>query len=315
MSRYLVTGAAGFIGSHLCEMLVAEGHEVLGVDRFSPYYARSDKEENLAGLEREGAFEFRELNLATDGLGPIVSEVEGVYHLAAQAGVRASWGQEFSVYIEDNIHATQRLLEAVCGKEIEGFVFASSSSIYGDAETAPTPEDTIPKPVSPYGVSKLAGEHLCGLYHRNHGVPTVALRYFTVYGPRQRPDMAFHKFLAAGIRGEAITLYGDGEQSRDFTYVKDAARATMAALRKGERGGVYNIGGGQRATVNEVIACMGEIQGSPMKINRTEVQRGDVRHTWADTKKAQADLQFKPETQLRDGLQAEYEWLKGREKK
>ncbi|MDA1000644.1 MAG: NAD-dependent epimerase/dehydratase family protein [bacterium] len=315
MSRYLVTGAAGFIGSHLCEILIADGHEVLGIDRFSPHYARDDKEENLAGLRRESAFEFRELDLAAGGLEGIASDVEGVYHLAAQAGVRASWGKEFSVYIEDNIHATQRLLEAFCGKEIEGFVFASSSSIYGDAETAPTPEDTIPRPVSPYGVSKLAGEHLCGLYHRNHGVPTVSLRYFTVYGPRQRPDMAFHKFLAAGIRGEAITLYGDGGQSRDFTYVKDAAEATRAALRKGKRGGVYNIGGGQRASVNEVIACMEEIQGAPMKIGRMDTQMGDVRHTWADTKKAQSDLDFSPKTQLSDGLRAEYEWLLGREKK
>ncbi len=315
MSRYLVTGAAGFIGSHLCGRLLADGAQVIGVDRFSSFYGRQDKEANLEALREADGFEFLEVDLCKDPLEDLVSGVEGVFHLAAQAGVRDSWGQAFSVYLDDNNLSTQRLLEASRGRKLSAFVYASSSSIYGDALEAPTKEDAVPRPVSPYGVSKLAGEHLCYLYHRNYGVHTVALRYFTVYGPRQRPDMAFHRFLKAGIEGRPISVYGDGEQSRDFTFVADAAEGTYQAMRKGEAAAVYNIGGGHRATLNEVIALMGEIQGTPLEVNHGEVQKGDVRHTWADTTLAKAQIGFEPKTGLREGLQAEHDWLLGRLKK
>ena len=315
MSTYLVTGAAGFIGSSLCERLLGDGARVLGVDKFSPFYGRDDKEANLEALRKLDGFEFIEMDLAKDPLENIVSRVDGVFHLAAQAGVRDSWGQAFSIYLDDNNLSTQRLLEACRDRTLEAFVYASSSSIYGDALEGPTKEDAVPRPVSPYGVSKLAGEHLCYLYHRNFGIHTVVLRYFTVYGPRQRPDMAFRRFLTAGIEGNAISVFGDGEQSRDFTFVADAAEGTYQAMLKGAPAAVYNIGGGQRATLNEVIALMGEIQGAPLKENRGEVQKGDVRHTWADTSLAKKDIDFQPKKNLRDGLRAEHEWLLGRLKK
>ena len=315
MSTYLVTGAAGFIGSSLCERLLGDGARVVGVDKFSPFYGRDDKEANLEALRKLDGFEFIEMDLAKDPLENIVSRVDGVFHLAAQAGVRDSWGQAFSIYLDDNNLSTQRLLEACRDRTLEAFVYASSSSIYGDALEGPTKEDAVPRPVSPYGVSKLAGEHLCYLYHRNFGIHTVVLRYFTVYGPRQRPDMAFRRFLTAGIEGNAISVFGDGEQSRDFTFVADAAEGTCQAMQKGAPAAVYNIGGGQRATLNEVIALMGEIQGAPLKENRGEVQKGDVRHTWADTSLAKKDIDFQPKKNLRDGLRAEHEWLLGRLKK
>ena len=315
MSTYLVTGAAGFIGSSLCERLLGDGARVVGVDKFSPFYGRDDKEANLEALRKLDGFEFIEMDLAKDPLENIVSRVDGVFHLAAQAGVRDSWGQAFSIYLDDNNLSTQRLLEACRDRTLEAFVYASSSSIYGDALEGPTKEDAVPRPVSPYGVSKLAGEHLCYLYHRNFGIHTVVLRYFTVYGPRQRPDMAFRRFLTAGIEGNAISVFGDGEQSRDFTFVADAAEGTCQAMLKGAPAAVYNIGGGQRATLNEVIALMGEIQGAPLKENRGEVQKGDVRHTWADTSLAKKDIDFQPKKNLRDGLRAEHEWLLGRLKK
>ncbi|MEK6709690.1 MAG: NAD-dependent epimerase/dehydratase family protein, partial [Nitrospinota bacterium] len=260
MERFLVTGAAGFIGSHLCERLLGAGARVVGVDRFSSYYARADKEENLAALKGMKNFEFHEIDLSGDPLEGLLERVDGVFHLAAQAGVRASWGKSFEVYLADNLLATQRLLEGVKGRPVRRFVFASSSSVYGEGAEGPTREDSPKRPLSPYGVTKLGGENLCNLYHQNHGVPAVSLRYFTVYGPRQRPDMAFHRFLEAGLRGEPISLYGDGEQSRDFTYVADAVEGTFAAMEKGGPGAVYNIGGGQRATVNEVLRCIEEIQ-------------------------------------------------------
>ena len=315
MSTYLVTGAAGFIGSSLCERLLGDGARVVGVDKFSPFYGRDDKEANLEALRKLDGFEFIEMDLAKDPLENIVSRVDGVFHLAAQAGVRDSWGQAFSIYLDDNNLSTQRLLEACRDRTLEAFVYASSSSIYGDALEGPTKEDAVPRPVSPYGVSKLAGEHLCYLYYRNFGIHTVVLRYFTVYGPRQRPDMAFHRFLTAGIEGNAISVFGDGEQSRDFTFVADAAEGTCQAMLKGAPAAVYNIGGGQRATLNEVIALMGEIQGAPLKENHGEVQKGDVRHTWADTSLAKKDIDFQPKKNLRDGLRAEHEWLLGRLKK
>ncbi len=315
MSRFLVTGAAGFIGSHLCERLLGDGARVVGVDRFSTFYEREDKEANLQALRDTDGFDFIEMDLSKDSLEEIVSKVDGVFHLAAQAGVRDSWGKAFSVYLDDNSLATQRLLEACRDRKHKAFVYASSSSIYGDALEGPTKEEAVPRPVSPYGVSKLAGEHLCYLYYRNFGVRTVSLRYFTVYGPRQRPDMAFRRFLTAGIEGKPISVYGDGEQSRDFTFVGDAAEGNYQAMMKGKAGSVYNIGGGHRATLNEVISLMGEIQGAPLEEIREDVQKGDVRHTWADTSLARAEIGFQPKTKLSEGLKAEHEWLLGRIKR
>ncbi len=308
--RILVTGAAGFIGSHLAERLIAMGHQVVGVDRFTDYYPRVAKERNLARLRDEPRFSLQEIDLGTADLAPLVDGAEVVFHQAAQPGVRASWGRSFTTYLHDNVLATQRLLEAV--KEAKGtrrFVYASSSSVYGNTEEMPMRESAATKPFSPYGVTKLAGEHLCELYRSNHGVPTTSLRYFTVYGPRQRPDMAFHKFIVAARKGEAIPLYGDGEQTRDFTFVADAVDANVAAMEAAE-GGVFNIGGGSRVTVNQVLATLAEVVG-PLKIDRRERQLGDVHHTWADTTRARTLLGFSPKVGLAEGLRAEADWLAG----
>ena len=233
-----------------------------------------------------------------------------MFHLAAQAGVRKSWGRDFAVYTENNIEATQCLLEAVCATPgIERLVYASSSSVYGDNAAMPMREDALPQPVSPYGVSELAAEQLCYLYFANYGVPAVSLRYFTVYGPRQRPDMGFHKFLRATIRGEPITLYGDGEQTRDFTFVDDAVSATVAAATRGVPGRVYNIGGGSRVSINQVLAMVGRVSGRRPQVTVDPVQKGDMRHTFADTSLARADLGFRPAVELEAGLAAEYRWL------
>lgn len=306
----LLTGAAGFIGSHLAEALVADGVRVRGVDVFTDYYPRERKLANLAGLAGEAGFTLIEADVATTELAPMLEGCDAVVHLAAQPGVRASWGTTFDRYLRDNITATQRLLEAVSERPVQ-FVHASSSSVYGDAERLPTVEDaTVPLPVSPYGVTKLAAEGLGRLYARERGVPAVALRYFTVYGPRQRPDMAFTRFLRAAVRDEPITVYGDGEQSRDFTYVADAVAATYRAAHAGRAGRVYNVGGGQRASVNEVVELIGELNGQPLRIERRERQAGDARHTGADTSRAREDLGWSPTTGLRDGLARQLEWAR-----
>jgi nucleoside-diphosphate-sugar epimerase len=235
--------------------------------------------------------------------------VTHVFHLAAQAGVRKSWGRDFATYTVNNIEATQILLEASVGAAIERFVFASTSSVYGDEAAIPMREEVPLHPVSPYGVTKLAAEKLGYLYHVNHGVPVVSLRYFTVYGPRQRPDMAFHRFLKAAMRDEPVLLYGDGEQTRDFTFVSDAVAATIAAAEHGRAGAVYNIGGGSRVSVNEVLQLVGRTVGREVTIRREPPQKGDMRDTYADTSRARADLGFSPRVSLEDGLAAEYRWL------
>jgi UDP-glucose 4-epimerase len=232
-----------------------------------------------------------------------------VFHLAAQAGVRKSWGRDFGVYTVNNIEATQVLLEACVGQPLVKLVYASSSSVYGDQVDLPMREDALPQPVSPYGVSKLAAEQLCYLYFVNFGVPTVPLRYFTVYGPRQRPDMGFHKFLRAAALGQPIGVFGDGEQTRDFTFVDDVVEANVAAATRGVPGRVYNIGGGSRVTVNEVMAMIGRVSGKPVTIVADPAQKGDMRHTFADTSRARTDLGFAPRVQLEEGLAAEHRWL------
>jgi nucleoside-diphosphate-sugar epimerase len=307
--KALVTGAAGFIGSHLTGHLLQQGAEVIGLDCFTDYYPRPLKDANLASLTSQPRFRFVQSALQDVDLTSLLDGVTHIFHLAAQAGVRKSWGKDFQHYTVNNIEATQRLLEACVGRPIERFVYASTSSVYGDNAPIPMKEDMRLQPVSPYGVTKLAAEHLCMLYFVNHQVPAVALRYFTVYGPRQRPDMAFHRFLKAAHFGQPIALYGDGEQTRDFTFVLDAAAATAQAGVTGVPGRVYNIGGGSRVSVNQVLALIEQIVGKPLQIRREAPQKGDMRDTYADTSLAQADLGFRPKTTLADGLAAEYAWL------
>lgn len=307
--KALVTGAAGFIGSTLADALTSRGTEVIGLDCFTDYYARDIKERNLAGLRSRSNFTFVEDRLQTVPLDPILAGVTHVFHLAAQAGVRKSWGRDFLTYTTHNVDATQRLLEATKDHALERFVYASSSSVYGDAVPIPMREDAMVQPVSPYGVTKLAAEHLCLLYAASYALPTVSLRFFTVYGPRQRPDMGFHRFIRAALIGEPITLYGDGEQTRDFTFVGDIVAALIAAAERGRPAGVYNIGGGSRVSINEVLALIQRITGRTLDIRREPAQKGDMRDTFADTSRARAELGFVPSTSLEQGLQAESEWL------
>jgi len=308
--KALVTGVAGFIGSTLAEQLVAGGHDVVGIDCFLDYYPRELKERNLSGLSKNPRFRFVEESLVDADLGSLVSGVDWVFHQAAQAGVRSSWGEDFRIYSDNNVYATQRLLEACRGGALRKFVYASSSSIYGDTDDLPMRETSIPKPVSPYGVSKLAAEHLVWLYSKNFGLPTVSLRYFTVYGPRQRPDMAFHRFIRAAIEDKPIVLYGDGEQSRDFTFVADIVQANVSAAESEATGTVYNLGGGSRTTVNEVIDTIGRLVGRTVRVDRRETQKGDVRHTAADTSAARREIAFAPKVTLDEGLERQVAWQK-----
>jgi len=307
--RSLVTGVAGFIGSHLAERLLEEGHEVVGVDCFTPYYARSVKEGNLKGLLSRSGFTFVEGNLLQLDLAALLKGITHVFHQAAQAGVRASWGKEFEVYTSLNILATQLLLEACKGLELERFVYASSSSVYGDSAALPLSEDSIPQPVSPYGVTKLAAEHLCHTYSYNYAIPIISLRYFTVYGPRQRPDMAFHRFMRALLQDDVIEVYGDGSQTRDFTFVADAVEANMLAMKCAEPGKVFNIGGGSRVMLNEVLDTIQEIASRRARVKYLKSQRGDMKHTLADTTRAGKELGYRPRVGLKEGLKAEWDWL------
>jgi nucleoside-diphosphate-sugar epimerase len=307
--RALITGVAGFIGSTLAERLLGEGVDVVGIDCFTDYYPRDIKERNLLGARASADFRFIESRVQDVDLAAILADRTHVFHLAAQAGVRKSWGKDFEIYTVNNIEATQVMLEACTRAKIERLVYASSSSVYGDNRPMPFREDTLPQPLSPYGVSKLAAEQLCYLYFANYGVPSVSLRFFTVYGPRQRPDMAFHKFLRATILGEPITVYGDGEQTRDFTFVADIVSATVAAASRGVPGRVYNIGGGSRVSVNEVLDIIRRISGRKPIVTVDETQKGDMRHTWAETWLARTDLGFMPAVGLEEGLTAEYQWL------
>lgn len=307
--RALVTGAAGFIGSHLCGSLLDRGTEVVGLDCFTDYYPRPVKEANLAENRSRKGFTFIEARIQDADLQQLLDGVTQVFHLAAQAGVRKSWGRDFQIYTTNNVEASQQLLEACVDRPIHRFVYASSSSLYGDSVSIPMREDALPQPVSPYGVTKLAAEQLGYLYHVNHGVPATALRYFTVYGPRQRPDMAFHRFIRASLDGTPISLYGDGEQTRDFTFVADAVAATMAAGDRGVPGRAYNVGGGSRVSMNQVIDIIGRVAGRPLEVRREPAQKGDMRDTYADTTLARTDLGFAPSVTLEQGIEAEYRWL------
>lgn len=311
--RCVITGVAGFVGSSLADTLLAAGHEVRGIDAFIDYYPREIKERNLERARSFDTFSFIEGNLLETDLERLLDGATYIFHQAAQAGVRASWGDNFSIYTDNNILATQHLLEAARGAGVKNtlkkIVYASSSSIYGDAEALPTIESMRPSPISPYGVSKLAAEHLMVLNKKEFGVPTVSLRYFTVYGPRQRPDMAFHRFARAALEGEKITVYDDGEQSRDFTFIEDIIRANIDAATKETKDLVMNIGGGSRVTVNQVLETIADICGTKLKIDYRPRQKGDVKHTAADTSLAQKNIDYAPRIDLATGLRAEVEWM------
>lgn len=301
--RALITGIAGFIGSTLAEALLDDGATVRGIDCFTPYYPESIKRRNLAGLRAHEGVEVIEADLATVPLRDLFVGVDVVFHLAGQPGVRHSWAEGFADYARHNILATQRLLEAAKDADLTRLVYASSSSVYGDATRYPTSEADLPQPTSPYGVTKLAAEHLCGLYAANWAVPTVSLRYFTVYGPRQRPDMAMHRLIEAALRGEHFQRFGDGEQVREFTFVGDIVAATLAAATADLPGGeVLNLSGGASTTVNEVIDLVGDLVGRPVDVRALPAQAGDVRRTGGSAARASTMLGWEPRTSLREGL-------------
>jgi len=300
--RYVVTGAAGFIGSHLAQALQEAGHDVTGVDCFTDYYDPAEKEENALGLD------VRRLDLAEDALD--LDGVDGVFHLAAQAGVR-SFGDVFPLYVRRNLIATQKVLEA-CMRAGARLVLASSSSVYGEAETYPTQEDAQPRPISPYGITKLGCEQLAHAYAQGFGLDAVVLRYFTFYGPRQRPDMALARIVDALARGSSFELYGDGLQSRSFTYVADGIEATIAAMERAPAGAVYNVGGGEEATMREAIETLERVSGRTLDLVERQAAAGDVRRTSADATRIERDLGWRATTLLTDGLQAQWEWASAR---
>ena len=306
--RALVTGVAGFLGSTLAEALRASGFDIVGVDAFTANYAPALKRANLGRLLRDPGFRFVEADLRHANLGPLFDGVSHVAHLAALPGVRSSWGEPFRDYAEHNIVATQRLLDASRGRALVRVAVASSSSVYGAPRRYPTPEDEPRCPISPYGVTKLATEALVHAYRHEHGVPAVALRYFTVYGPRQRPDMGFHRFFEAGRRGEPVTVYGDGGQTRDFTFVADAVAATVASLTRDAKEFAYNVGGGHRVALREVLERIERLVGRPIERRHVEPQHGDPRDTSADTSLARRDLGYEPRTSLERGLFMQWEW-------
>ena len=307
--KVLVTGCAGFIGSHLAEKLVKE-HEVTGIDCFTDYYPRNIKESNIRNLLKEKNFRFIDGDILKLDLSRLLKGVDWVFHEAAQAGVRASWGENFGIYVDNNILATQKLLEAARKAGVKRFIFASSSSVYGDSETLPMKETDKPRPVSPYGVSKLSGESLCYLYWKNYKLPTISLRYFTVYGERQRPDMAFHQFIKAMLKGEKISIFGDGKQTRDFTYVSDIVDATILAARSNSSGEVFNIGGGSRISLMDAINTMEKATKKKATLEFIGEQKGDVRHTHADISKAGDILGYRPRFSIEEGIKREADWIK-----
>jgi len=303
--RYLVTGAAGFIGSHLAATLAAEGHDVVGLDSFNDYYDPARKRANADGL---GVVE---ADLLDADLDRLLGDVDGVFHLAGQPGVRASFGPGFELYVARNVHASGRLFEAAARRGSR-VVYASSSSVYGEAETYPTSEDVLPRPIAPYGVTKLCVEHLAFAHGRSTGLNAVGLRYFTVYGPRQRPDMAFTPMLEALAAGTPFRLFGDGSVSRSFTYVADAVAGTIAAMTRGRAGEIYNVGGGEEATMSEAIALAERVAGRELAIERHGAAVGDVRRTRADVAKAGAELGWAPTTGLDKGLLGQWRWVAAR---
>ncbi|HET8742170.1 MAG TPA: NAD-dependent epimerase/dehydratase family protein [Gaiella sp.] len=303
--RVLVTGAAGFIGSHLGEALAARGDDVVGLDSFTDYYDPGRKRENARALDVIDA------DLLDADLDSLLDGVDSIFHLAGQPGVRASFGSGFEQYVKRNVHASGRLFEAAARRGVR-VVYASSSSVYGDAEAYPTPEDATPRPISPYGVTKLCVEHLAYAHARVGGLDAVGVRYFTVYGPRQRPDMAFTPLLEALADGTSFHLFGDGSASRSFTFVGDAVEGTLAAMARGRPGELYNVGGGEEATMADAIALAESLAGRSLAVERHGAAAGDVRRTGADVEKAARELNWAPSTSLEEGLGAQWAWVAGR---
>jgi nucleoside-diphosphate-sugar epimerase len=306
--KCVVTGAAGFIGSHLCEELLRRGHEVVGVDAFIPYYDPAVKRRNLAGLDSKPGFRFHTLDLRTDSLDAFLAGAEVVFHVAAQAGLVKSW-TDFDSYWTCNVQATQRLLEAIlrCSPRLHRLLYVSTSSVYGRFGNG---DETLPtRPISPYGVTKLAGEHLCQAHADAHGLPLVILRYFSVYGPRQRPDMGYHRFIQGALLGRPVVVYGDGQQVRGNTYVGDCVAATIAAV-KALPGEVYNVGGGETASVWDILDRLEKVAGASIPVRQEPARPGDQRYTFADTGKLRRHLGWQPCTTLEEGLRAQWDWQK-----
>ncbi|WP_175638541.1 NAD-dependent epimerase/dehydratase family protein [Metabacillus schmidteae] len=309
--KILVTGAAGFIGSHLCEKLLNDPkNKLIGVDTFIGPTPINLKEINLQSLKNHPRFQFIESDLLTADLDNLLSEVDTIYHLAGMPGVRSSWGKDFDPYVTYNILVTQRLLETAKTKNLKKFIYASTSSIYGE-KSGKVSEDSIPTPLSPYGITKLTGEYLCHVYNKSFNVPIVVVRFFTVYGPRQRPDMAFHRFIAQILKEEPITIFGDGTQSRDFTFISDCVEATSSVLHHDHLiGRTINIGGKERASINEIITMLEQITGKKAKINYTDKVSGEPKHTWADITLAQTLLNYDPKISLKEGLAREMNYIR-----
>jgi UDP-glucose 4-epimerase len=307
--KVVVTGAAGFIGSHLSERLLADGHQVTGLDSFTDYYDRGQKDRNLEESRKHRDFAFKELDLVEDDFSGALVGANVVFHMADQSAVRSSWGSHFDRFVRNNIVATQRLVEALRQVPVDRFVYASSSAVYGDAEMSPTRESALPRPISPYGMTKLAAEHLALLYMRTFGIPVVALRYFTVYGPRQRPDMALARFMQALASGDEIEVFGDGEQARDFTYISDAVDGTIKAATANVAGQIINLGGGSRVTINQVLAALEEVSGMNARKRNLPATPGDPKHTVASINLARERLGWEPRVSLREGLTKQWEWF------
>jgi len=311
MKTALITGVAGFIGSSLAERLLKAGFKVVGIDSFTNYYSTYIKEKNIENCLKHSNFSLIRQDLYTLDLSRIFENTEYIFHLSAQPGVRASWGKEFSTYVKNNISVTQKILESLKNNTIlKKFVLASSSSVYGNQSSVMNEETTLTRPVSPYGVTKLASENLTNLYFQNYEIPTISLRYFTVYGPKQRPDMAFTRFFHSIIKDKKLAVFGNGEQTRDFTYVDDVVKATVNAATSNSVGEILNIGGGSVFSIVQIIEFMKEITGKELEIDFKKEQKGDVKHTSADISKSEKLIDYKPSIDIKYGLTQQYEYIK-----
>jgi len=311
MKTAINTGVAGFIGSSLAEKLLKDNFKVIGIDNFTNYYSPHIKEKNIENCLKNTNCSFIHQDLDSLDLSTIFENVEYVFHLSAQPGVRASWGKEFTVYVKNNISVTQKILESLKNNTtLKKFVFASSSSVYGNQSSMMNEDTSLTRPVSPYGVTKLAAENLVNLYFKNYGVPTISLRYFTVYGPKQRPDMAFTRFFYSIIKEQKLTIFGNGEQTRDFTYVDDVVKATMNAATSDHVGEILNIGGGSVFSLMQITEFMKEITGKELEIDFEKEQKGDVKHTSADISKSENLINYKSNVDIKYGLTQQYEYIK-----